>query len=281
MLPEERKKLIYEIVCKQESVRVSELSKMLETSEATIRRDLEELDERKRVIRTHGGAIAPYMVGKAISSSDLINNHVCAAEKKLISQCAYQFIEDDDTIITDSSSTVMELNHLIAKGDRKNLTIVTTSTMAVDVLRECKSSNVILVGGEYNYIHGTVEGYIANQMIKDIRADKCFIGINGIEESFGYSTPRPVDGELKSLIIKSARTSFILADHTKFGRMYFSRVNAEVDYLITDSQHGDVSYRWLKNRTHLVYADEGMNENERTDRRSAPGSADPGCGADH
>lgn len=277
MLPEERKKQIYEIVCKQESVRVSELSKMLETSEATIRRDLEELDERKRLIRTHGGAIALYSVSKAISSPELINSQVCAAEKKLISQCAYQYIEDDDTIITDSSSTVMELIHLIAKGDRKRLSIVTSSPMAVNILGECKSCNVILVGGEYNYIHGTVEGYIANQMIKDIRADKCFIGINGIEESFGYSTPRPVDAELKSLMIKSARNSFILADHTKFGRMYFSRVDADVDYLITDSQQGDVSYRWLKNRTHLVYADEGMNENDRTDRQSTPGSADPGC----
>lgn len=277
MLPEERKKLIYEIVCKQESVRVSELSKMLETSEATIRRDLEELDERKRLIRTHGGAIALYSVSKAISSPELINSQVCAAEKKLISQCAYQYIEDDDTIITDSSSTVMELIHLIAKGDRKRLSIVTSSPMAVNILGECKGCNVILVGGEYNYIHGTVEGYIANQMIKDIRADKCFIGINGIEESFGYSTPRPVDAELKSLMIKSARNSFILADHTKFGRMYFSRVDADVDYLITDSQQGDVSYRWLKNRTHLVYADEGMNENDRTDRQSTPGSADPGC----
>ncbi|MFH1513538.1 MAG: DeoR/GlpR family DNA-binding transcription regulator [Bacillota bacterium] len=260
MLPEERKKKIYEIVCKQESVRVSELSRILDTSEATIRRDLEELDERKRVIRTHGGAIAPYSVGRAISSPELITNQVCAAEKKLISQCAYEYIRDDDTIITDSSSTVMELIRLIAQGDRKNLIIVTTSPMNVNILSECKECNVILIGGEYNYTHGTVEGYIANQMIKHIRADKCFIGINGIEESFGYSTPRPVDAELKSLMIKSARNSFILADYTKFGRMYFARVDADVDYLITDSRHGDVSYRWLKNRTHLVYAEEGTSE---------------------
>lgn len=260
MLPEERKKLIYEIVCKQESVRVSELSKMLETSEATIRRDLEELDERKRVIRTHGGAIASYSVGKAISSPELINNQVCAAEKRLISQRAYEFIRDDDTIITDGSSTVMELIHRIAEGERKNLILVTTSPMTVNILSECQGCNVILIGGEYNYTHGTVEGYIANQMIKDIRADKCFIGINGIEESFGYSTPRPVDAELKSLMIKSARNSFILADYTKFGRMYFAKVDTDVDYLVTDSRHDDVSYRWLKNRTHLVYADEGTGE---------------------
>ena len=116
---------------------------------------------------------------------------MCAAEKKLISQCAYQYIRDDDTIITDSSSTVMELIQLIAQGDRKNLIIVTTSPMSVNILSECKDCNVIMIGGEFNYTHGTVEGYIANQMIKDIRADKCFIGINGIDESFGYLHPAP------------------------------------------------------------------------------------------
>ena len=256
MFPEERQKKIIGILDEQKSVRVAELSKMLETSEVTIRRDLEELDKQNKLIRIHGGAMSAYSVGKAISAPELISNAKCIEEKRAISKLAYEYIDDYDTILMDSSSTVYELVKLIAAGTKRNLIIVTTSPLAVTALKD-KGDNckVIMLGGKFNYTHNTVEGYMAACLIKDMRADKCFFGINGIDESFGYSTPRPVDAEMKTLMAASSVHSFMLADSTKFGKSYFAKVNVEVDYIITDARLERVSYSWLEGKTTLLFAE--------------------------
>ena len=244
MFPEERQKKIIGILDEQKSVRVAELSKMLETSEVTIRRDLEELDKQNKLIRIHGGAMSAYSVGKAISAPELISNAKCIEEKRAISKLAYEYIDD------------YELVKLIAAGTKRNLIIVTTSPLAVTALKD-KGDNckVIMLGGEFNYTHNTVEGYMAACLIKDMRADKCFFGINGIDESFGYSTPRPVDAEMKTLMAASSVHSFMLADSTKFGKSYFAKVNVEVDYIITDARLERVSYSWLEGKTTLLFAE--------------------------
>lgn len=136
MFPEERQKKIIGILDEQKSVRVAELSKMLETSEVTIRRDLEELDKQNKLIRIHGGAMSAYSVGKAISAPELISNAKCIEEKRAISKLAYEYIDDYDTILMDSSSTVYELVKLIAAGTKRNLIIVTTSPLAVTALKD-------------------------------------------------------------------------------------------------------------------------------------------------
>ena len=193
MFPEERQKKIIGILDEQKSVRVAELSKMLETSEVTIRRDLEELDKQNKLIRIHGGAMSAYSVGKAISAPELISNAKCIEEKRAISKLAEIKPQTTMTLyLWIHPSTVYELVKLIAAGTKRNLIIVTTSPLAVTALKD-KGDNckVIMLGGEFNYTHNTVEGYMAACLIKDMRADKCFFGINGIDESFGrfHTTP--------------------------------------------------------------------------------------------
>ncbi len=252
MFQEERQKKIVEVISQRKSVRVRELSELFDTSEATIRRDLEELDSRKQIVRTHGGAIALYSVGKEISAPELISRLEHIEEKRCISRRAYEEIRDDDTLILDASSTVDELVKLIAAGDRRRLTIVTPTPRTVERLAELSECRVILLGGIFNYTHNIVEGPMTTHTLRSIRADKCFIGTNGIDSEIGYSTPRLMDAEMKELMIRSSRRSYILADGTKFGRTYFAKVDAEVDCIITDSRRDDYSYAWLGSR--LVFA---------------------------
>ena len=112
---------------------------------------------------------------------------------------AYGYINDYDTILLDGSSTVYELVKLLARNEKKNLIIITTSALTVVALSGLDSSRVIMAGGTVSYAHNTVEGHMTSKFIRDIRVDKCFIGINGIDEDFGYSTPRFEDAELKVL----------------------------------------------------------------------------------
>lgn len=252
MFAEERQQKIYEIICKKRSIRVSELSKMLDISTVTIRRDLEELQKQNRIVRTHGGAMIAYSVGRAIKWQDLITQNSDLKQK--IALTAYQNICEHDTILLDSSSTVFELARLIASGDKANLRIITTSLQVVQTLSNCKNCKVMIVGGDLNYVHGTVEGCVAARFIEDIRVDKCFVGINGIDEKFGFSTPRYEDAEIKSLMIASSVRSFILADHTKFGKVYLAKVDP-CSCLITDTKIPGFSYNLLEQKSDIIFAD--------------------------
>jgi len=262
MFPEERKQRICDLVNERQSVKVTELSQLMGISEVTIRRDLEELSGQKRILRTHGGAIAMYSVGSEISAAELILSHKNIEEKRGIAALAYVLINEKDTIFVDGSSTVHELIKLIATGDKKQLIIVTTSMTTVGALAGSSNVKVIMLGGEINYHHNHVEGYLTTEAIKNLRADKCFIGINGIDETFGYSTPRFPEAEQKSAMIRSAIQSFVLADKSKFGNTYLARLSVECDYIITDGRKRDYDYGWLADRCTVLFASECEKEDE-------------------
>lgn len=251
MFAEERQEKICEMVNQRNSVKVSELSEVLETSEVTIRRDLEELQRQKRIIRTHGGAMSTYNVGKPINFTQLISRE--CSEKHQIALAAYEMIEEDDTILLDTSRTVNELVNVIASGNKKNIRVITTSLVALDVLGKSQNCTVQIVGGEVNFAWKTVEGSAACRFIRDIRVDKTFIGINGIDEEFGFSTPRYADADIKIEMLHSAHCGIILADHTKMGKTYLARVNTP-DYLITDKEVSGFSYDSLGAAVNVLFA---------------------------
>ena len=260
MLPNERLQRICDLVNEKGAARVTELSELLDVSEVTIRRDLEYLSREKRLQRTHGGALSLQPVGDEITAPELIRSHRHVEEKRLIAQVAYDMINEKDTLFMDGSSTVNELAKLIAREDRKRLCVITPSLSTVAALAGCSTVSVVMVGGEVNYRLGHVEGNLATEAIRNMRADKCFIGINGIDQSFGFSFPRLTEIDLKCGMIRSSRKSIVLADHTKFGRVYMARLNTRCDCVITDTRIRDYDYQWLMDECAVLFADE---RNER------------------
>lgn len=255
MFAEERQEKIFQIVTQRNSVKVSELSDELDISEVTIRRDLDALQRQKRIIRTHGGAMAAYAVGKGIVYSQQAIKQVDL--KRLIALAAYDLIHDDETILLDNSSTVSELVTLIANGSKKNLRIITNSLLAPQLLAETKNCTVQIVGGEVNFQYQSTEGSAACQILRDIRVDKCFIGINGVDEEFGFSTPRYADADVKRNMLHSAHCSIVLADHTKLGKTYLARID-KPDYLIMDEMVAGFAYENLTGTT-VIFANERIH----------------------
>ena len=256
MFSNERLQRICDLVNERGSVRVTELSALLDVSEVTVRRDLELLSKEKRLQRTHGGAVSVHPVGEEITAPELIRSRRHADEKRLIAHAAYEMIKDRDTIFMDGSSTVNELAGLIARRDDKRLIIITPSIGVLLTLKECGSASVIMLGGEVNYRIGHVEGTLTTESIRNMRADKCFIGVNGIDQSFGFSFPRLIEIDLKCGMMKSSRQSIVLADHSKFGKVYMSRLSERCDFVITDTRLKDYDYEWLTNESTLLFADE-------------------------
>lgn len=257
MLAEERKKIICEVVNKKKAVRVSELSKRLSITEATVRRDLDELQNEKKLRRTHGGAVALYPAGLPFVISELAVENIEA--KRKIAQKAYEHIDDYDTILVDGSSTVLELSKLLAAGEKKGVIVLTNALSVVNTLSMKKDITVINIGGEVRYNINSTVGEMAVSAIRNLRVDKTFLGVNGIDLEYGFSITNFDEAALKKEMIKSAKQSFVLADHSKFGATYLAKVAeivGDVDFLITEEKIEDFDYQELEEHLYLISATE-------------------------
>ena len=142
MFAEERHEIINNLLAEGGSVKVTELSEQLNVSEATIRRDLQEMEEKKLLKRTHGGAIRiedtnfePTFVDKKNKKHE---------EKVAIGKYAAKLINDGDTIIVDSGTTTLEIARNITA---KNVTVITNSIDIAAELSNKEDIELIVTGG--------------------------------------------------------------------------------------------------------------------------------------
>lgn len=235
MLAQERKDFITEMIQKNNVVKVTTLSEILNISEVTIRRDLKELEQAGLLRRTHGGAMKITSAAFEPRIGELEREHV--KEKKAIARAAYEFISNNDALIIDSSSTAALLAHLIKVGDKQNITVVTNSFKTAWDLMDAENIELIHTGGQLRKNIYSSIGAIAESALKSIRVDKAFIGINGIDFDEGCTTPNMFESQIKQAMINASKQVFMVADSSKFNKTYLSIVCllADVDYLITDS----------------------------------------------
>lgn len=237
MLAEERKQKIMELVREKRIVKVSELSRILSATEATVRRDLEDLQARNQLYRVHGGASAINPTSRMIAQEEL--KMLCENEKKSIAQEAYlHHLDNYEAIILDGSTTVIELAKCIAAGDRVGLSVITNSFVVAEILATREDIRVVHTGGEVKAILHGCFGVVAEQMIRNVKVEKCFLGTNGIDINYGYSSPTFEEAALKRAILGAAKTRYVLADSTKFGASYmgkFAEFSGDIDIVISDA----------------------------------------------
>lgn len=257
MFVAERQNKILEIIRREKSVKVSELSELLGISEVTVRKDLDELHRERKILRTHGGA----MVFQH-DNYDLPIQEICMREaeaKRKIARKAQQFIGDNDVILLDDSTTVQELARLIAQGNHENLTVVTGSIPVANILLPAANVQLVLLGGPVQRVTRCCLGAVAERMLAEISIDKAFMGINGIHPEMGYTTSNFQEMSMKKSIQRASRLCFILADHTKFGEKSFLKVDdldGGVNYLITDKRIKNFDYGRIEKFTNLEVAEQ-------------------------
>lgn len=254
MLVAERHKRIVDIVNERGSVSVLALSKKLMTSEVTIRKDLGYLHSLNLVVRTRGGAISPGFSHHIVKYHEL--DVICQKEKKIIAEAAFQFITEGETILLDGSTTVAELAKLIAQK-RYRLKIYTTSLKVCELfLKNNGECSINIIGGRINKDMGTAEGLFAIDQLEKLSVQRCFFGINGIDNN-GYTVAREEEAHIKRCFRKAAKESYLLADNTKFGRRYLVKaldINTSPNNIITDYKRSDFDYTKIEKHTHLTFA---------------------------
>lgn len=214
-LPGERQQQIAQFIRERQRATVEQLSARFQVSEATIRRDLERLDSQGEVRRDHGGAIA--VAPAAPEPPALRRQSEHADEKRQIGAAAARLIGDGETIFLGSGTTVLEVaRHL---GERRGLTVITNALGVANLLAGHEQIQVILTGGQLRHSELSMTGHLAEQALRDLRADKVIMGIRAISLAEGLTNEYGVETTLDRALARFAGQLILVADHSKFERV--------------------------------------------------------------
>lgn len=239
MTKDERQSLILDLLMQQDSLLVTDLSEQLNVSSVTIRKDLTELEKKKKLYRNHGKAILidPYSENKNVSEKE----RLYVEEKRLIGAAAAQLITPRDSILIASGTTVHALARNIHTTDK--LTVITASLEVARILANDHNIDIIELGGILRHSSLSVVGKYAESALSDFSCSKLFIGVDGIDLDFGITTTDMMEASLNRVMIQTAQKTIVLADSSKFGRRGFSKIvdTKDVDHIITDSHISSVN----------------------------------------
>lgn len=234
MLAAERRNQILDKLQEEKKVVVSELSRLYNVSEETIRRDLEKLEKEGYATKSYGGAVLNENVGFDMPLNIRSKKNVDA--KQTIARLAAQEIHDGDHILLDASSTDL----FIAKAikDKHNLTVVTNSIEIILELSEISGFSIISTGGTLKQNYLALLGPWAEESVRNFFVDRAFVSCKGLDQKLGIFDSLEQFSTLKRQFIKSSAKSYLTLDHTKFGRTAFSRTGSldEISTVITDEK---------------------------------------------
>jgi DeoR family glycerol-3-phosphate regulon repressor/DeoR family fructose operon transcriptional repressor len=236
-IPTRRQQQLMELLAARGHLTVDELAEHFGVSDDTVRRDLQLLEQRKRVLRTHGGAVAAGF----LAHRETAFSHRCesrAAAKSRIGKAAAELISDGETLVVNSGSTTFAF--ATSLGIRRNLTIVTNNLAIPPVLMREAVQEIHIIGGLYRVNLASTIGSLARGT-GGISVDTAVLGVSGLNAQKGISTSVLGEASMFAEMIASAERTIVLADATKFGRNAFAHIAplAAVNVLVTDAPPPD------------------------------------------
>jgi len=240
----ERRVKIVEITDSKGVISVKDLSRLLNTSLMTIRRDLNSLHGNGLIKRTHGGVIS-MKYEKDIPFVDRTSKK--NKEKTEIGKTAAKIVENGDIIFLGSGSTVAEMAQFL-KG-KVGLKIVTPSLQIINDLNNEAGVTLILLGGIVKGDLFTTVGPIAEKELKEYHFQKAFIGTSGITLEKGIFNSDFLLSSIEKVVIEKSDKIFVLADNSKFGKSALINITAfdAIDAIITDSSISNEFAELFKN----------------------------------
>lgn len=233
----ERHKFIIDKMNSEGIVHVADLSKELNVTMVTIRKDLKMLEDRKLLYRSHGSATpsSPYINDRPVDEKIL----VMVEEKKKIANLAASLIENDDAIIIASGTTVATLANYIPTDFKA--TVLTSAINVTLALIDHPNVETVQLGGVIRKSSSSAVGHYAEEMLINFSCSKLFLGVDGISPDFGLTTSNMMEAHLNSIMIRSVQKVIVLADSSKFGRKGFGKICDidDIDTVITDSGISD------------------------------------------
>lgn len=233
MLIEERRQHILSLIQKHGRVLVNELSSSLALSKITVRKDLDFLQSKALLVRTHGGAL-PVHAGALADPPIQEKRDLHREEKARIAMAAAAMVSEGQCIILDSGTTTGEIARALASF--QHLTIITNS---LNIAADLAQSNfeIIQIGGTLRKNSLSVVGPLAEDVLKEMHADIVFLGVDGFDLRVGLTTPNVLEARVNRAMVKAAEKVVAVCDSSKFNRRSLSLIvpASAVDQVITDS----------------------------------------------
>ena len=213
LIPAQRRERIQAYLAAKKIAATTDLCNLLDVSEATVRRDLEWLEDKGLIERTHGGAIFNERINLEQEYKQRALRQI--EEKRKIGALAASLVEDGDILFINSGTTTTQLIRQIRP--ELDITIITNNLIAALEVGEV-DYEIILVGGEFQPKSHSVAGRFAVSNLSQVYASKAFIGVDGISLKYGYTIPSNAEAEVVRLMLERTHGPvYVVADHNKWG----------------------------------------------------------------
>jgi DeoR/GlpR family transcriptional regulator of sugar metabolism len=230
VLPQRRHELILRTLRAEGPAGVQVLAERLGVSQATIRRDLVQLDREGRLIRVYGGAVSAVDTDDPFAEVAMVR----ADEKDAIAERAAELIKDGEAILLDIGTTA---HRLARKLHGRSLTVITSNLMVYEELKDDQEVQIVLLGGVLRRSYHSLVGFLTEDNLRQVHADRLFLGTSGVRPGGQVMDTTAVEVPLKRAMMKATDQVVLLADIGKFPGSGIARVCGpeDLDVVITNA----------------------------------------------
>ena len=248
MLKKERQALILKEISLHNKVLLTDLSERFDVSEDTVRRDLQELADAKQLIKVRGGALSKSYQTYAFRGKNIY----AYKEKTLIAQKALGLLKDGMLVLIGGGSTNVELARILPP--ELKVTFLTNSLPTALMLSEQQESEVIFIGGHLSKASKITIGGDVIHLLREIRPDLCFLGVNGIDPSEGVTDSDWEVVRVKKSMLKAAGKVILLTISEKLNSTQKIKICdlADADLLITELDPTDTRLEAYRSHINIL-----------------------------
>lgn len=263
MLANERKARIIEILKDKGAATTVSISRMLNVSAETVRKDLLTLEHSGELLRVHGGAVIP---GRNRVYENLDKRQLeHADEKRELAETAALFVSEGDVIAVDSGSTAVAFAEALVKRFSK-LTVITHSADVFEIISRQSDFELILCGGNYLKSENAFYGIFASRVLSDLHAEKSFVFSSAISLKRGITDYQPQLVEMQKLLFSNASKVFVLADSSKFEKSALYKLSDTLEkyvYISDSSMSAELKCLYQNSDIRIVTNAEDVKEIEQ------------------
>jgi DeoR family transcriptional regulator of aga operon len=233
---------LLDLVAVNGHLNVAGAAQALGVSEATIRRDLDQLAEQRMLTRTRGGAITSSQL--AYDLPLLYKTARNAPEKQLIGRVAADLITPGTTVALNGGTTTVEVARaLVGRGDPRDgqatggVTVVTNALSIASELAARPQIKLVVTGGVARPESHELIGPLATYVLDDLTFDWVILGVDGLDTVAGATAHHEGEASINRLMTERAQHVAIVADSSKLGKRAFARVCGidKIDVVVTDA----------------------------------------------
>src|SRR5512143_3904917 len=233
----ERRSQIAQMVLEKGRVLVSDLVAQFQVTETSIRRDLTLLEASHRLKRIHGGAIPVPGSSRTDSFAEKIQLHIRSKER--IGKAAAGLIQPKDVVLFDSGTTTLQVVRHVPAVLRNSgmITLVTNSMPIAHEVLIWPAPNLTILGGVYLPDYQATVGPQTMAQLRELTADKVFLGTDGLTLGSGPTTANILMAEVDRMMADHARQVILVIDSSKIGRVGFIPIKplSGIHTLVTDA----------------------------------------------